>query len=627
MKQMVLLIVFLLVVHAEEISAYDRGVLQKESVGQPLPFEYFTDEYGADVSFNQIRRGNYTLAVTHVQWCRPSRNFLQMLSGLDKRVVVLHMEQETPTSILPDAINLYYKSDSQWCFSDTVPHYFLLDQDGNIISYGCGFKGEHHPLTATMISVIRNDLHYPDRLADNQFAYTVAYGGPKEFPEDTKWGDAKLMFSAYSKGRYTLTFDKPLTVIGAKAFMDCRNLLSVDLPSNLTSISESAFRNCFRLKEVIFPDNLNYIRSCAFSNCHALREVQIPDRVIEIDANAFAHCYGMEKLRIGYYVRSIDCYAFNGCKALQKIVVPPNVSDIGVGAFGGCSGELIIQSKVVETYDAWLEESAFRTITIGGGVVTKIGKGVFSGYKTLEMVKIMDGVTEIGEYAFNGCSNLKEITLPTNLDRIGEYAFKLCSSLEHVVLPRSINKISSSLFAGCSKLNNVQIPDNVTEIEGFAFENCLSLTEIILPDSITDISPSAFRGCDNLEGFKSKYASEDGRCFIVNGVLKCFLPHGLNEYTVPFGVTTLANACFGSCTELKYINLPATLTYIGDYSFSNTNLNVIRCQASKAPEIGYSIFHNVNPHMKIFVPARSAGNYKRNWKEYKEKIVKIKKQH
>ena len=181
------------------------------------------------------------------------------------------------------------------------------------------------------------------------------------------------------------------------------------------------------------------------------------------------------------------------------------------------------------------------------------------------------------------------IAFDRELVEIGEKAFFGCTSLTSVTIPNSVTSIGAEAFLATS-LTSVTIGNGVTSIGEYAFV-ATNLTSVTIPDRVTEIGVLAFAGYQLTE-FKGKYASEDGRCLVVDGVLNSFAPAGLTEYTIPEGVTSIGrealsaqpglrsitipdgvtsigDMAFGACTSLTSITIPESVTKIGSYAFKD----------------------------------------------------------
>ena len=193
------------------------------------------------------------------------------------------------------------------------------------------------------------------------------------------------------------------------------------------------------------------------------------------------------------------------------------------------------------------------------------------------------------------------------------------------------------------------IPDSVTTIGYYAFTGCSSLTSVTIPDSVTTIGDSAFTGCSSLTAFYGKFASEDNRCLIVDGVLNSFAPSGLTAYNIPDSVTTIGNKAFNECRSLTSVTIPDSVTTIRYYAFRACasltsvtipdsvttiesdafcycrNLTSVYCKSTTPPTMGRGAFNGNAPDRKIYVPAESVGAYKSAayWSDYADAIVGV----
>ena len=237
----------------------------------------------------------------------------------------------------------------------------------------------------------------------------------------------------------------------------------------------------------------------------------------EIGEEAFADCYSLTSITIPDSVIAISHAAFANCNSLTSITVPNSVMAIGDFAFYGCTGELIIDSKIVETdyeygkhpsNEGWLDGAQFTMLTIGDNI-NRIGKSVFRDCRSLECITVPDSVTEIGYDAFSGCTSLTSVTISDCITEVGAGAFYNCDSLTdtYVNITDLASYITNSIYipgenkhliVNGKEITELVIPNGVTEIGEYTFSNCTSLTSITIPDSVTTIHRLAFWGCNSL---------------------------------------------------------------------------------------------------------------------------------
>ena len=187
------------------------------------------------------------------------------------------------------------------------------------------------------------------------------------------------------------------------------------------------------------------------------------------------------------------------------------------------------------------------------------GKGV---------IKFDAPITSIGYNAFYK-SPLTSVTVPDGVTSIGQNAFYECTSLTSIIIPDSVTSIVDYAFSECSSLASIAIPDGVTSIGYLAFVGCSSLQSIKIPDSVTRIRDGAFARCSNLQAFYGKYASEDNRCLVIDGVLHSFAPADLASYAIPDSATSIGYGAFGCCNNLTSIIIPNSVTEIGKSAFTS----------------------------------------------------------
>lgn len=89
-----------------------------------------------------------------------------------------------------------------------------------------------------------------------------------------------------------------ITHIGANAFAECGDLLSVKLPTSLLEIGESAFVDCWQLEKLSMPAKLRSIGPRAFQGCINLYQVRLNKALAVIGEDAFDDCESLETILI-----------------------------------------------------------------------------------------------------------------------------------------------------------------------------------------------------------------------------------------------------------------------------------------------------------------------------------------
>jgi len=89
---------------------------------------------------------------------------------------------------------------------------------------------------------------------------------------------------------------KPVTSIGARAFIQCTSLTSVIIPNSVSSIESNVFERCSNLTSVTIPNSIISIGSFAFTST-GLTSVIIPNSVTSIGQDAFYRCNNLTSVK------------------------------------------------------------------------------------------------------------------------------------------------------------------------------------------------------------------------------------------------------------------------------------------------------------------------------------------
>ena len=411
-----------------------------------------------------------------------------------------------------------------------------------------------------------------------------------------------------------------VTSIGGGAFLNSR-LTSVTIPDSVKEIGDRAFMHS-DISKIALPDKLISIGDEAFALCK-LTKITIPASVEVIGLNAFYLCDSMVEIVVSQEnknykteegvlfdkemkklitypicksgseytvpdsVTSLEAYSFFNCDSLERVFIPDSVTQIGDCAFYECSN--LTEIPIPKT-------------------IKSIGNGVFENCEKLTSIIIPDTVTSIEERAFYCCSEMTSIFIPASVSSIGNNAFGNCDKLKEITvsddnkyytskegvlfdksmsklicypegkegtsytIPESVTSLEPYALQG-SSLNTIQLPNKLTLIREGALSYMSGISSINIPENVTDIEPNAFAfsGLTEIKVDENNkhYADKDGVLFDKNLSTLIYYPSSKpgTEYSVPDGVTKIADYSFVGKPILQKIIIPDSVTAIGNNAF------------------------------------------------------------
>lgn len=252
--------------------------------------------------------------------------------------------------------------------------------------------------------------------------------------------------------------------------------------------------------------------------------------------------------------------------------------------------------------------------------VKEIGKYGMRNSSAMTSVSLPEGLEAIQMGAFSKCSGLAKLVIPNSVTTIGNLAIQDMPGLKELVIGSGVETIGTGAFMGDVALESVTLPTGLKALQSNVFANCTSLKSITIPASVATYNGSAFQGCIQLTDYRVDEANEsfkavDGVLMSKDGTTLVAYPAGRTdaEYTVPDGVTTLGFLAFGQrCitvsghelynTELKKVNLPASLETLGNSAFQYLRaMEAIELPAS-LKSIGNATFRGCTALKSIEIP-------------------------
>ena len=288
-----------------------------------------------------------------------------------------------------------------------------------------------------------------------------------------------------------------------------------------------------------------------FSQNTNLKSIVISENIDTIKANTFTDVSTLESVKFGGGLLRIEDNAFAGT-ALESIFVPSSVSYIAGDAFANC--------QKLQEIEVSQDNKTFSSD--GNDIVKDITTNKLLVGSSSSV--IADGITEIGDYAFSG-RNIATLSLPNSVRKIGTYAFEN-TPLENANINHA-TVISDGAFKNCTLLSQVIISTNstMTEIGADAFNSCSSLTRFTVPQTVKTIGDRAFANCLSLENFG----------FAQNTVIEqigelALMSTAISSFYLPSTITSIGEGILADCANLTSIRVDDENTI-----YTDKNSNVI----------------------------------------------------
>lgn len=294
------------------------------------------------------------------------------------------------------------------------------------------------------------------------------------------------------------------------------------------------------INSISLPNSLVKIGSSCFKNSR-ITSISLPDSLMEIGHTNFPSC--LTSITIPSKIKVFPTDNLQDCSNLSSIGVDKNNS-----SFKSIDG-------ILYNYDVTEVLLCPRA---------KSGK-----------VIIQNTVIRIAEKCFQGCKKLTMVELPRSIESIGDYAFSGLT-LDRLVIPNSVASIGIGCFANTIIKKTFRFPQVITELPPYCFQKA--------------VIPSV--------DFLKCIESIGEHCFDVRSQNES-LPTYLNLPKIKH----IGRFAFDDEKKTKVIELPSSLSYIGDNAFNSTadDLKII-CLSIVPFKLPDSAFLGMSDKATLFVP-------------------------
>ena len=424
-------------------------------------------------------------------------------------------------------------------------------------------------------------------------------------------------------GCYFTFIPSTVTAIWTGAFLNIKNITSIDIPNSVTYIGMCAFTGCSNLTSIVIPQNVSYIGVMALQDCNLSAITCYAETPPTLESSAFVNVNKsipvyVPKSSVATYQSAKGWSEFTNIQPLIPVVIASGSCGENLTWTLNNEGVLDIKgSGEMANYDwsinaPWFDFAhKIKTVSMDSAI-TSIGDFAFSYCTEFVSINIPENVTSIGCNAFQYCENLCDILIPEGVVSIGEEAFISCRNLKNIVIPKGLTKIANFTFSE-SGLETIIIPKEVAFLDYGAFFNCRYLKSITckalvppignnnskifynvdktIPVYVPAGSIDAYESAEcwsefsNIIGIREILTSgicghnltwtlySDGE-LVIEGVGEMCNTTPWAEYkenitsvTIKDGVTTIGDYAFYGCSSLTAITLPKDMTSIGTDAF------------------------------------------------------------
>ena len=362
---------------------------------------------------------------------------------------------------------------------------------------------------------------------------------------------------------YFLSGDGTLTITGAGI-----------MPDNYRMQTAPWLERRDEIRKIVISEGITTVVEnfgCAYINDEAyhfdnLEEVVLPEGLLFIGIDAFLGANKLTTVHLPSTLINMD-YAFYYCESLRSLHLPKNLEEFN--------------DYLPHLAELTVDEGNPYMMAVDNVLYSKNGKHLLLAPRELECIIIAETTEDILD------------------DEILHYGTPVLSKC--MTAPLLPQVVTSFPAAHISERGYLYIPYGSSGYDNW--EKVLPPGWIIFIYNI-----------DRIPEMKITW-SLDGNTLTISG-------HGVQKYeeygyhmapyyqdrnqvqrlVVEEGVASLCEGGFAHYLNLTEVELPSTMSYIGDWCFASTGINTITCYAKQAPDLGESVFNNIPQNGTLRVP-------------------------
>ena len=322
------------------------------------------------------------------------------------------------------------------------------------------------------------------------------------------------------------------------------NVTSYIIRDSVEEIGDNAFwvetgygngdHGLYSLTDLHLPKGLKKVGNEAFRAC-PFKEIELPDGIIEIGDYAFASCHSLKTITLPKNLRSLGERVFLA-SSIETITIPRSVNHIGNECFNACWNLRDIQVEKGNEY-----------FSSDDGILYNADKSVL-----IKVPSLLRPDTPENVNYWEDTSIQKDEEILCGREGVVEYM----DMVEGVTCLTKKDDVTGKSYKEIIHNNACYLSPRIS-ISGW--EWWLEEGYRIYVEDKEEVKS------DTVLGSYQYYDNPDGLSYLEKNTRR--------ELSVPESVSAIVSYAFYGC-QLKVINLPSSITYIGEKAFGSQNLNI-----------------------------------------------------